>query len=54
MVLDVSVTGGSNPINYAWNNGQATQDLINIAAGNYSLIATDVNGCQDTVSLIFD
>ena len=26
------------------------RSLINIAAGNYSLIATDVNGCQDTVS----
>ena len=48
--VDVSVSGGSNPINYAWNNGQTTQDLNNITAGNYSVIATDVNGCQDTIS----
>ena len=45
--VDVIVSGGSNPINYAWNNGQTTQDLNNITAGNYSVIATDANGCQD-------
>ena len=48
--VDVSVSGGSNPISYAWNNGQTTQDLNNITAGNYSVIATDANGCQDTIS----
>ena len=48
--VDVSVTGGTNPINYAWNNGQTTQDINNLTAGTYSVIATDINGCLDTIS----
>jgi hypothetical protein len=46
----VSVSGGTSPINFAWSNSSTTEDLQNIAAGNYSLTVTDLNGCFQTLS----
>lgn len=44
--VDVTVSGGQAPITYLWNTGATTQDLANVAAGVYSCVATDNNGCQ--------
>jgi len=44
--IDISVTGGSNPITYNWSNGAVTQDLSLIGAGTYMLIVTDIYGCS--------
>lgn len=46
--LDVSVMGGVLPYSYAWNNGQITQDISSLTAGNYTLIVTDANNCTST------
>lgn len=46
--IDITVTGGTHPYKYAWNNGSAAQDLIDIGAGSYSLIITDALGCRDS------
>jgi gliding motility-associated-like protein len=52
--LNLSVVGGTAPYVYSWSNGSTSQDLQDIAAGIYSVIVTDVNGCsatlQDTVT----
>ena len=42
--LDVSVGGGYPPYTYSWNNGATTQDLVNVAAGAYTLAVTDASG----------
>lgn len=44
----VTVTGGSAPYNYTWNNSPAslTDTLPNAFAGNYTVTVTDNNGCQ--------
>jgi len=42
--LDLSVSGGTPPYTYLWNNGDTNQDLINVLAGNYSVVITDSNG----------
>ena len=38
------VTGGNQPITYAWSNGNVTPDLLNVCAGIYSLTITDASG----------
>lgn len=45
--IDLSVSGGTMPYNYNWDNGATTQDLNNIAAGQYILSLSDVNGCEN-------
>ena len=43
--INLSLSGGSNPITYNWNNGATTEDLTGLNAGSYSCIITDINGC---------
>ena len=43
--VNISVNGGTAPYTYAWSNSSTTQDLINVVAGNYSVIVTDDEGC---------
>lgn len=41
-------TGGTSPYTYLWNNGATTQNITGLAAGTYSVITTDANGCVFT------
>jgi len=43
--IDVTISGGANPISFDWDNGSTTEDLTGLSAGNYNLIVEDVNGC---------
>ncbi|MBL7982897.1 MAG: gliding motility-associated C-terminal domain-containing protein [Flavobacteriales bacterium] len=51
--IDLTVDGGSAPYTYSWSNGADLEDLTNIAAGSYTVVVTDANGCteQSTFSL---
>lgn len=45
--VSASVTGGTAPYNYVWTPGNGnTATVANLAAGVYSLVITDVNGCS--------
>ena len=43
--LDVTIAGGTMPYIYNWSNGETTEDLANLEAGEYCLVVTDANGC---------
>jgi gliding motility-associated-like protein len=44
----IHVIGGAQPFSYLWNSNpaQTTQNLTGVQAGNYSVTATDANGCK--------
>ena len=41
-------SGGTGAIGYVWSNGQTTQTATGLAAGTYTVTATDANGCTGT------
>ncbi|MEZ4721512.1 MAG: T9SS type A sorting domain-containing protein [Flavobacteriales bacterium] len=48
--IDMSVSGGTSPYAYSWNNSANTQDISGMSAGNYTITVTDNNGCSSSVS----
>ncbi|NDG80148.1 MAG: adhesin, partial [Synechococcaceae bacterium WB8_1B_057] len=50
--IDLSVSGGTAPYTYLWNNAATTQDINNLLAGTYSVTITDANNCVITNSFV--
>ena len=49
----VTVNGGTAAYNYLWSpSGGVAATASNLAAGNYSVIVTDLNGCTTTSTII--
>ncbi len=44
--INLSVSGGTKPYTYLWNEGSTTLNLSNIADGNYSILIKDSNACE--------
>jgi gliding motility-associated-like protein len=53
--IDAIISQGVSPYTYAWNGpagfNSANEDLLNLAAGLYTLNITDANGCEYTSSI---
>jgi gliding motility-associated-like protein len=52
--VTVETAGGTLPYTYLWSNGQTTENLQNVSEGVYELLASDANGCADTLSVMID
>ncbi|NSW45043.1 MAG: gliding motility-associated C-terminal domain-containing protein [Bacteroidales bacterium] len=48
--IDLSINGGTPNYSFIWSNGQTTEDIINISAGNFSVTVTDANNCSSIKS----
>ncbi len=40
-----TITGGTTPYTYLWNNGHTTNIINNLSAGNYAVTVTDASSC---------
>ncbi|NPD47967.1 SprB repeat-containing protein, partial [Lentimicrobium sp. S6] len=44
--ISVSASGGTADYTYLWSNSETTADITGLAAGGYSVLVTDANGCS--------
>jgi gliding motility-associated-like protein len=48
--ITITVTQGTPPYTFNWNNGATTQNIQGLPAGTYIVTVTDMNGCTETLS----
>ncbi|MCH8318795.1 MAG: T9SS type A sorting domain-containing protein, partial [Bacteroidetes bacterium] len=49
--IDLTVTGGTPPYAFLWDNGAATEDIDSLAAGTYQVVVTDSLDCIDSLTI---
>lgn len=49
--ITVQASGSVPTYNYLWSNGDVDPILNNAAIGTYQVVVTDLNGCQDSLSV---
>lgn len=50
--IDLTVSGGQSPYTYQWGRGYTTEDISNLQAGTYTVLISDANGCDTTLSFV--
>lgn len=48
--IDQTISGGVNPYSYQWSTTATSEDLTGLAAGTYTFVLTDANGCSRNAS----
>ena len=49
--ITVTIAGGTDPVSFVWSNGATTLNQFDLAAGTYSITATDAIGCSITSTI---
>lgn len=44
--VDIEIKGGTPPYMINWSNGLTGKRITNLAAANYDVVVTDINGCR--------
>lgn len=44
--INLTISGGTQPFSFNWNNGSISEDLSNLTEGIYQVQVIDFNGCQ--------
>lgn len=52
--ISVTVTGGTEPYTYQWNDGETAASRTNLAENGYMLTVTDANGCTQSESAVLE
>jgi len=50
--IDLTISGTTGPYIYYWSNGATTEDVSNLASGQYEVFVTNQNNCTSTMSFI--
>ena len=50
----INISGGNAPYNIVWNNGGVNDSITGLNPGTYSVIVSDQNLCEETLSIIVD
>jgi hypothetical protein len=52
--ITVTVSGGTTPYTFLWNDQANTQNRTNLAGGTYTVVVTDAKGCFRTATVTID
>ncbi|MBL7951128.1 MAG: SprB repeat-containing protein [Flavobacteriales bacterium] len=51
-IIEVTVSGGTPPYTYAWNNGAIGPDLTGLGPGSYTVTVTDADAATDELTVV--
>jgi len=49
--IDITINA-PNGVSFAWSNGATTEDISGLAAGSYTVVASDAYGCADSATYV--
>lgn len=47
--LKLDMNGGTKPYSYLWSDMQSGNEALSLSQGNYTVVVTDINGCDTTM-----